>query len=266
MAVPSLFDLSGYVVLVTGGNSGIGKGLALGYAQHGARVVVAARDVARNAETKKEIEASGGQCVTVQCDMAQRCDIEAAVQACRDNFGRLDVLVANAGIGGPDRVGSGDLALMEDELFDKVMNINLRSVFQCCRAAFPLLKESGRGRIITIGSMYSLYGSAMSVGYSASKGAIVQLTKSLAVSWAKFNINTNCILPGWITSGLVNDQVKSAVGKAIEGKTPHSRFGEPAELVGAAVFLSGPASQFVTGISLPVDGGFSIAMLPKSGL
>lgn len=250
-----LFDLSGTAALVTGGNGGIGRGIAVGLAQAGASVVIAARNEQKTADTIAEIEGFGGSAVGVTCDVLQRADIDAAVEAARSNFGRLDVLVANAGVGRGAQ--PQDIAEVD---WDLVVDTNLKSVFQCAQAAYPLLKEGGRGKVITIGSMYSLFGSPAVSSYSASKGGVIQLTKSLAVAWARDNIQVNAILPGWVWTEMtegIKDNPKNL--DRIVDRTPAKRFAEPDELAGTAIFLASHASDFVTGQSLAVDGGYSIA-------
>ena len=240
---------------MTGGNGGIGRGIAVGLAQAGASVVIAARNEQKTADTIAEIEAFGGTAVGVTCDVLQRADIDAAVEAARSNFGRLDVLVANAGVGRGAQ--PQDIAEVD---WDLVVDTNLKSVFQCAQAAYPLLKEGGRGKVITIGSMYSLFGSPAVSSYSASKGGVIQLTKSLAVAWARDNIQVNAILPGWVWTEMtegIKDNPKNL--DRIVDRTPAKRFAEPDELAGTAIFLASHASDFVTGQSLAVDGGYSIA-------
>jgi 2-deoxy-D-gluconate 3-dehydrogenase len=251
----SLFDLTGCVALVTGGNGGIGRGIALGLAAAGADVVIAARNEEKTRAVVREVEALGRRAAGVPCDVLRREDIEAAVEAARERFGRLDILVNNAGVaaGGPPHE-------IAEETWDRVVDTNLKAVFQCSQAAYPLLKAIGRGKVINIGSEYSLFGSPTVVPYSASKGGVVQLTKSLAAAWARDGIQVNTIIPGWITTEMTAGvQRNEAFYNTIVARTPARRFGEPEELAGAAVFLASRASDFVTGQSIAVDGGYSIA-------
>ena len=249
------FDLSGKVAIVTGGNGGIGLGIALALARSGADVVIAARNPEKNARASAEIESLGRRCLALACDVDDRAQIDDTVDRTQRELGSVDILVNNAGIarGAPPEA-------LDDATWLEVIQTNLTSVFQFSRAVHPAFKERGAGKIINIGSEYSIFGSATVVPYSASKGGVVQLTKSLAVAWAGDNIQVNCIIPGWITTDMTAG-IKEipAFHQQIIARTPAGRFGEPEECGGAAVFLASAAANFVTGISLPVDGGYAIA-------
>lgn len=249
----SLFDLDGRVALVTGGNGGIGRGIALGLAHAGADLVIAARNEAKNTVVVEELRRLGRRALAVACDVQDRAQIEAAVEAARSEFGRLDILVNNAGVAGGGRPESISM-----ETWNRVVGTNLTAMFEACQLAFPLLNASGHGKVINIASEYSLFGSSRAIPYSASKGGVVQLTKSLAAAWAADQIQVNAIVPGWITTEMtqgVKDNV--AFYNQIIARTPARRFGEPEDLAGAAVFLASAASDFVTGVVLPVDGGYA---------
>lgn len=254
----SLFDLSGRVAMVTGGNGGIGRGIALGLARAGADVVIVGRDEAKNAAVVDEVHALGPRALGVTCDVLDRAQIESAFAAAEAEYGRLDILVNNAGI-----AGGGRPEEIPQETWDAVLGTNLTSMFQACQIAHPLLKASGSassigGKVINIGSEYSLFGAAGVLPYSASKGGVVQLTKSLAVAWARDNIQVNCIVPGWIATDMTQGvQQNERNYSRIIDRTPARRFGQPEELGGAAVFLASHASDFVTGVVLPVDGGYA---------
>lgn len=249
------FDLSGKVAIVTGGNGGIGRGIALALARAGADVAIAARNRDKNAATVKEIEAIGRACIAIECNVDSGDDIDRAVERTCDALGGVDILVNNAGIarGAPPES-------LDDASWLEVIETNLTGVFRFSRAVHPRLKARGGGKIINIGSEYAIFGSPLVVSYSASKGGVVQLTKSLAVAWARDNIQVNCIIPGWITTDMTAG-IKDvpAFHQHIIDRTPAGRFGEPEECGGAAVFLASTASDFVTGVSLPVDGGYAIA-------
>lgn len=248
------FDLDGRVALVTGGNGGIGRGIALGLAEAGADVVIAARDEAKTAGVVAEIEALGRRALGVRCDVNDRADVDAAVAAANEAFGGLAILVNNAGV-----AGGGLPEEIPEEVWDRVVDTNLKASFVFAQAAHPLLKASGHGKVINIGSEYSLFGSPRVLPYSASKGGVIQLTKSLAVAWAGDHIQVNAIIPGWITTDMTAGVISTPeLHDPIISRTPAGRFGEPEECAGAAVFLASQASDFVTGVSIPVDGGYAV--------
>ncbi len=250
-----LFDLTGRIAIVTGGNGGIGRGIALGLAAAGADIAIAARDQAKSAKVAAEIEALGRRCAIIPCDVLKRDDIDAAVAATVGQLGHPGILVNNSGIarGAPPES-------LSDEDWDAVVDTNLKACFQFARATFPSFAALGWGKVINIGSEYSLFGAPNVVSYSASKGGVVQLTKSLAVAWARHNVQVNCIIPGWISTDMTaRGQANPEFSARIVGRTPAGRWGEPRELGGTAVFLASKASDFVTGVSIPVDGGFAVA-------
>jgi 2-deoxy-D-gluconate 3-dehydrogenase len=247
------FSLAGKVALVTGGNGGIGRAIALGLAEAGADVVIAARNQEKTAGVVDELQRLGRRAVGVACDVQRVPDLEAALGAA-SQFGGLDILVNNAG------VTSANLPeLISEDDWDRVVDTNLRAVFLGCKHAHPLLKARGGGKIINIGSEYGLFGSPFVVAYSASKGGVLQLTKSLAIAWARDHIQVNSIIPGWIRTEMTAAVETGAFGDQIRERTPERRFGEPEELAGTAVFLASAASNFVTGQAICVDGGYSIA-------
>jgi 2-deoxy-D-gluconate 3-dehydrogenase len=247
-----MFDLTGRVALVTGGNGGIGLGMALGLAQAGAAVVVVGRDTGKNAEAVAQL---GAKAMAVVADVTQKAECDAAVAAAEQKFGRLDILVANAGTSirkQPQDFSESD--------WHHVIDTNLTSTLFSAQAAYPAMKRAGGGKVITIGSMMSIFGSSYAGAYAASKGGVVQLTRSLAVAWAPDNIQANCVLPGWIDTALTRkarEQVAGLQDKVL-GRSPVGRWGVPGDMSGVAVFLAAPASDFVTGTAIPVDGGFSV--------
>ena len=182
-------------------------------------------------------------------------DIASTIAATEQAFGGLNIIINNAGIAALNTPEH-----MTDEEWDSVIETNLSSVFKFSRAAYSSLVGSGGGKIINIGSMYSIFGSPLAPGYAASKGGVIQLTKSLAVAWAKDNIQVNAILPGWITTDMtapIKNEM-SDLYEAIVERTPAGRFGGPEECAGTAVFLASEASNFVTGQGIAVCGGYSI--------
>jgi 2-deoxy-D-gluconate 3-dehydrogenase len=250
------FDLAGRVALITGGNGGIGLGMARGLAKAGASLVVAGRNAAKNAAAVDELAALGAPCQAIEVDVADEAACRAMPEKAKTAFGRLDVLVNNAGIargGVPQHISLAD--------WNAVLQTNLTAVLIASQAAYPLMKAQGGGKIINIGSMYAIFGAPFVPAYSASKGGLIQLTKSLAAAWARDNIQVNAILPGWIITDMTEGARTSAgsFSDTIVARTPAGRWGEASDFEGPAVFLSSPASDFVTGASLAVDGGFAIS-------
>jgi 2-dehydro-3-deoxy-D-gluconate 5-dehydrogenase len=250
-----VFDLKGKVAVVTGGNGGIGLGMARGLAAAGARVVVAARNREKSEAAVRELARLGGDPLALAVDVADEASVQAMVDAVAERSGRLDILVNNAGMN--VRKPVQDLALDE---WRQVVDTNLTSAFLCCRSAYPLMKRAGGGKIINIGSMMSIFGAGFAPAYGASKGGMVQLTKSLASAWAKDRIQVNAVLPGWIDTELTRTAREQVAGlhESVLRRTPAGRWGVPDDLAGLAVFLAAPASDFITGAVIPVDGGFSI--------
>jgi 2-deoxy-D-gluconate 3-dehydrogenase len=251
-----LFDLTGKVAIVTGGNGGIGLGMARGLADAGATVVIVGRNRTKSAAAADGIAMAGGKAVAIEADVTDRNAVKNAVARAADQFGRLDILVNNAGIN--IRKPPQDLAADE---WDTVISTNLTSAFLCSQAAHAAMKTTGGGKIINIGSMMSIFGASFAPAYAASKGGIVQFTRSCACAWATDNIQVNAILPGWIDTELTQrarQEVDGLHGNVL-ARTPAARWGVSADFAGIAVFLSSAASDFVTGTAIPVDGGFSIS-------
>ena len=249
------FDLTNQIAIITGGNGGIGHGIAIGLARAGADIIIAARNEEKTTKVVKEIRSISRQCMGIRCDVTDRNDMVNAVEIVLREFGKLNILVNCAGIsnGGPPQS-------IPEETWESVLTTNLKATFQFCQTVYPALVKVGGGKIINIGSEYSIFGSAIVLPYSVSKGGVIQLTKSLAVAWAEDNIQVNAIIPGWIrtdmTAGVINTKMWY---DAIVQRTPAGRFGEPTDVAGAAIFLSSHASDFITGQSIIVDGGYSIA-------
>jgi 2-dehydro-3-deoxy-D-gluconate 5-dehydrogenase len=250
----SLFDLTGRVAVVTGGNGGIGLGMARGLVSAGAVVVVAARNRAKSEAAVAELGRLGARSVFLPLDVADPASCHAMVDETVSRFGRLDVLVNNAGMS--IRKPPEDYAVAE---WQAVLDTNLTGTFICCQAVHQIMRQNGGGKIINIGSMMAIFGAAYAAAYAASKGAVVQLTKSLAIAWAKDNIKVNAVLPGWIDTELTSVAREQVPGlnERILRRTPAGRWGLPDDLAGIAVFLASPAADFVTGAAIPVDGGFS---------
>ena len=250
-----LFGLKGRVAVVTGGNGGIGLGMAQGLASCGADVVLVGRNARKAESALALLAAHGTRTAFISADVTHK-------QACLDlvaetarRFGRLDILVNNAGTS----VRKMPQDYTEEE-WHHVLDTNLTSAFLCSQAAYPAMKQAGRGKMINIGSMMSLFGAPYATPYAASKGGIVQMTRALATAWAKDGIQVNAVLPGWIDTDLTRTARRQVDGlhERVEARTPAGRWGVPADMAGVAVFLASEASDFVTGAAIPVDGGFSI--------
>ena len=250
----NMFDLSGKVAIVTGGNGGIGFGIAEGLARAGADIIVAARNERKTASAARQLQELGVRVLGVATDVAEEESVTSMVKTSLDRFGRIDILVNNAGIS--IRKPPQDFTLAE---WSRVIEINLTGTFLCSREVYTHMAEQGGGKIINIGSMTSIFGSDWVAAYSASKGGVVQLTKSMAVAWAKDNIQVNAILPGWIHTDLtaaIRDQFPQRYAH-ISSRIPHGRWGEPEDMGGTAAFLASRASDYVTGVAIPVDGGYA---------
>jgi 2-deoxy-D-gluconate 3-dehydrogenase len=249
-----LFDLQGKTALVTGGNGGIGLGMARGLAQAGAAIAVAGRDESKNRDAVRELEKLGAKAVALEADLRDEKSCRGMVAQAAELLGRLDILVNNAGTN--VRKAPQDYSLEEWKL---VLDTNLTSAFVASQAAYPHLKRAGGGKIVNIGSMMSIFGASFVAPYGASKGGIVQLTRALACAWAKDNIQVNAVLPGWIDTALTRQARKDIAGlhERVLARTPAGRWGAPEDLSGIAVFLCSAASDFITGTAIPVDGGYS---------
>ncbi|WP_298111655.1 SDR family NAD(P)-dependent oxidoreductase [Bradyrhizobium sp.] len=250
-----LFDLSGKVAIVTGGNGGIGLGMARGLAASGASIAVVGRDEAKSAAAVADLSKNSGKAIAVPTDVTDEAAVAAMAGRVLRELGRIDILINNAGIN--IRKPADQLDISE---WDRVINTNLTSAFLCSRAVHSAMKEAGGGKIINIGSMMSIFGASFAPAYAASKGGIVQFTRSCAVAWASDNIQVNAVLPGWIDTELTRQAREQVAGlhDKVLARTPAARWGAPDDFAGIAVFLASPASDFVTGTAIPVDGGFSV--------
>ena len=247
-----LFSLAGKNVLVTGGNSGLGRAMALGFQAAGARVAVTGRNPAKNAAVATEL---GAEALVVPLDVRDEEAVQAAVAQVVDRFGELHVLVNNAG-----NVTIGSALSLARDSWDSVLQTHLTGAYLCARAAANRMVAQGKGgKIINIGSMYSLFGPPNILHYATAKTGMLGLTRGLAVELAAHQIQVNAILPGWVETDLNRERMRSALGDHVRRKTPARRLGLPEDLAGAAIFLASSASDFVTGAVLPVDGGYSVA-------
>jgi len=252
---PGLFDLRGKVAIVTGGNGGIGLGMARGLAGAGADIAIVGRNEAKSNAVLAEFSRSGARAISVIADVTDEAAVITMVERVRRELGRIDILVNNAGIN--IRKPPHALSLAE---WDSVIKTNLTSAFLCSQSVYPAMKDAGGGKIINIGSMMSIFGTSFAPAYAASKGGIVQFTRSCAVAWAADNIQVNAVLPGWIDTDLTRRAREQVTGlhDNVLARTPAARWGASTDFAGIAVFLSSGASDFVTGTAIAVDGGFSI--------
>jgi 2-dehydro-3-deoxy-D-gluconate 5-dehydrogenase len=228
------FDLAGRVAIVTGGNGGIGLGIARGLTAAGAKVVVAGRNAPKSAAAAKELKG-----IAIEADLRKESDCKRLIHETAKQLGRLDILVNNAGIN--IRRQPQEYTLAE---YHEVMNTNLTSAFHCSQLAYPEMKKAGGGKIINIGSMMSIFGASFTTPYATSKGGIVQMSRAMACAWAKDNIQARKEVAG--------------LHERVLARTPAGRWGDPADFAGIAVFLASAASDFLTGTAIPVDGGYSV--------
>src|ERR1700712_326326 len=253
----NLFDLKGKVAVITGGNGGIGLGMARGIASLGASIVIAGRDEGKAATALTTLREMNAEASFVAADVTKKAACQALIAAATEKYGRIDILVNNAGTS----VRKMPQDLSEDE-WHHVLDTNLTSAFFCSQAAYPEMVKARGGKMINIGSMMSLFGAPYAVAYASSKGGIVQMTRAMATAWAKDNIQVNAVLPGWIDTDLTKRARQQVDGlhDSVQKRTPHGRWGTSDDMAGIAAFLASSASDFVTGTAIPVDGGFSIAM------
>ena len=252
----SMFNLEGRVAIVTGGNGGIGLGMAEGLAKAGAKIALVGRNSEKNAQAVSILEKLGVEVLPIEKDITEPTSGSEIASATEERFGRIDILVNNAGSNIRKRPED-----LKPEEFRWVLETNLTSAFLCSQAVYPAMKRAGAGKIINIGSMYSIFGGVVSTAYSVSKAGIVQMTKSMATAWASENIQVNAVLPGWIDTELTQKARKEIDGlyERQLARIPDGRWGTPEDHAGIAVFLASSGSNYITGTAIPVDGGFSIS-------
>ncbi len=253
MTAQKMFDLSGRVAVVTGGNGGIGRAIALGLAGAGAAVAILARNEEKNRATLAELEKLGVPACAIKLDVTHRDELAGAMAAAEKKLGPVDILVNNAGVA----IQRPSLKLEAQE-WDRVIETNLNSCFFLSQIAARTMVSRKRGKIINIASEYSRFGGAGLISYASAKGGLVQMTKTLAVELARHNVQVNAIVPGWIKTDMTVPAQSGPFYDEIILRTPAGRFGEPEEMAGTAVFLASHASDFVTGAIVYVDGGFAI--------
>ncbi len=250
--------LRGKVALITGGNAGIGQATAILFAQHSASIAVADFRAENSAETQKAIKAAGGESIFLHCDVSSAQDCQQAVQSVITRFGRLDFLVNNAGI-----VPFGRAEDTDEMTWDAAMDTNAKGIFLMSRLVIPIMRRQGGGVIVNVASEAGLVGTKNMVAYSASKGAVVQLTKSMALDHAAEGIRINAVCPGYTYvkrweehSGINRPDVKEYIATASR-EVPIGRVGNPEEIANAILFLASDQSSYIVGAMLSVDGGYT---------
>lgn len=253
MVTPSL-RLDGQVAIVTGGGGGLGTLAACAFAEAGADVVVAARTLAKCEATAEKVRALGRRALAVSCDVTSAGQVKAMVDAALETFGRIDILLNNAGI----TSGKTMLDSTAEEWFG-VVDVNLRGTLLCTQAVAPIMKAAGGGRIISMGSILSTAGMANRSAYAASKAAIRSFTKSMAFELGPFGITVNALGPTVIVTDLNRNNIRTQpqLYEALLKRTPLGRLGEPEDIAGALVFLASPAARFITGQTIYIDGGYT---------
>ena len=254
MKTAGLFDLAGRVAVVTGGNGGIGRGIALGLGGAGASVAVLGRNAEKNQRVLSELKKIGVPSIAVTLDVTDRNALEPAFNKIERELGSVGILVNNAG----NVSLSGGVLQEKPEDWDNVIETHLNAAFLLSKLAARSMVASKSGKIINIASMYSFFGSGLIPSYSAAKGAIVQLTKSMAIELAPHNIQVNAIAPGWIETDMTAPVHSMPLNDEILLRTPAGRWGQAEEIAGTAVYLASHASDFVTGTTIRVDGGYAI--------
>ena len=250
--------LNGRIAVITGGNRGIGRSIALGMARAGAAIAVLSRNEEKNGQVLEELKALGVPAMALRLDVTERDALPGAIAAVEETLGGIDVLVNNAGVASV----TGGVLNESPEVWDTTLATHLNATFLLSKLVATSMVGRRRGKIINLASMYSYFGAAMLPSYGAAKGAIVQLTKAMAVELAPHHIQVNAIAPGWIATEMTaparDNPAFAEFNRMILARTPAGRWGEADDVAGAAVFLASSAADFVTGVTLPVDGGYSI--------
>ncbi|UCD68562.1 MAG: glucose 1-dehydrogenase [Betaproteobacteria bacterium] len=246
----SLFSLEGRVALVTGGNSGIGREMALAMRNAGARVAIGSRRADRNTEVLEEL---GPDCAAFQLDVSDEASVEQTMKAIADQFGGLDILVNNAGV-----VNRISVLELERTAWDHVMNINVTGTFLCTKHAARLMKAQDGGKIVNISSIYGLTAPSkgLQVAYTTSKHAVIGLTKVNAVELAEYGIQVNAIAPGFFLTDMTAEIKGTPLEQALIRRTPSGHLGDTNDIIGTCLYLVSPASDHVTGMCIAVDGGY----------
>jgi len=254
MTTIKLFEIKGSVALITGGNGGIGRSIAIGLAKSGASVAIFARNIEKNKKILSELKEIGIPSMVLNIDVTNRSALEPAIKKVERVLGSVSILVNNAGI----KSISGGVINETEENWNRVIDTQLNAVFLLSKLVAKSMVRNKRGKIINIGSMYSFFGSGRIPSYSAAKGAVIQLTKSMAIELAPHNIQVNAIVPGWFDTDMTASIKTLPINDEIILRTPAGRWGQPDEIIGTAIYLASKASDFVTGETIRVDGGYAI--------
>jgi meso-butanediol dehydrogenase / (S,S)-butanediol dehydrogenase / diacetyl reductase len=250
--------LAGKVALITGGGTGIGRGTALLFAREGAKVAVVGRRLEKLLDVVKEMKEAGGDAIAVSCDVSRAPDVHSAVRKVAETFGKLNVLVNNAGVLHVSTIEE----IPEDE-WDRLMDINLKGPFLMCRAALPEFRKAGGGAIVNVGSVLGLVAMKKRAAYCASKGGVALLTKAIAIDHGHENIRANCICPSIVETELVSQLFNTRDGDRVKRERlatiPLGRMGRPADIAELAVYLASDESSWLTGAAIPLDGGLTAA-------
>ena len=248
--------LAGKVALITGGGTGIGRGIALAFAREGAKVAIAGRRVEKLKAVVTEIQACGGEALAVPCDVSRAAEVAAAIHEVTTKHGKLNVLVNNAGVLSVSTIEE----IAEDE-WDRLIDANLKGPFLMCRAALPEFRKAGGGSIVNVSSVLGLVAMKKRAAYCASKGGVTLLTKAIAIDHGHENIRANCICPSIVETDLVGELFNTPDGEKVKrdrlATIPLGRFGKPADIAELAVFLASDESSWLTGVAIPVDGGLT---------
>ena len=253
----SKFDLTGKVAIITGGNGGLGLGIAKGLAMVGAKVAVVGRNQDKIDNAVAQLKAEGADALGIQCDVSQEDDVNRMVKETVARFGRIDILFNNAAIswGIPAET-------MTLEQWNNFIAINMTSCFLTSKACFPEMVKAGGGKIINVGSIITKLGFGKLVHYAAAKGGMDHMTQSLAQGWGKYNIQVNALLPGLVDTEMMpceGPNKNGLVDYAVK-RTPVGKFGRPSDFHGISILLASPASDFITGSIIVVDGGLSLSI------
>jgi 2-deoxy-D-gluconate 3-dehydrogenase len=249
----AIFSLEGRVALVTGGNSGIGRAMALALRDAGAKVVIGSRRAERNAKVLEEL---GPEHAAFRLDVGDESSVEQTIKGIAERFGRLDILINNAGV-----VNRKSVMELERSAWDHVMNINVTGAFLCTKHAARMMKSQGAGKIVNISSIWGLVAPSkgLQVAYTASKHALIGLTKVTAVELAQYGIQVNAIAPGYYITEMTAELSGTPLEQALVQRTPSGHLGETGDLVGTCLYLVSSASNHVTGVCIPVDGGYLVS-------